>query len=118
MTLIGPTTYNSTIPGDVVNGDQQIFNKIKGSGSGKEQLKKVSKEFESIFISKMFSMMDQTVDRENGIFGEETKYFDNLKSYMYNEMGRNLANNPNSTFGFAKQIYEQMEKTVPGASAD
>lgn len=112
MSLIEPSAYSSAMTSNAVNGDQQIFNRIKGSGSGKEQLKKVSQEFESVFISKMFSLMDQTVDREGGIFGEETKYFDSLKSYMYNEMGRSLASNPHSTFGFAKQIYEQMEKHV------
>lgn len=112
MSMIEPTTLNSVMPSEAINADQQILNRIKGSGSGKEQLKKVAKEFESIFISKMFSLMDQTVDKEGGIFGEETKYFDSLKSYMYNELGRNLANNPHSTFGFAKQIYEQMEKNV------
>jgi len=112
MSLIEPTNYAPTMSTNVVNGEQQIYNKIK-AGSGKEQLKKVAKEFESIFISKMFSEMDKTVDKEGGIFGDETKYFDNLKSYMYNEMGRNLANNPHSTFGFAKQIYEQMEKNIP-----
>lgn len=112
MSLIEPTNYNSVLPGGTINSDQQIFNRIKNSSSGKEQLKKVAKEFESVFIAKMFSLMDQTVDRENGIFGEETNYLDNLKSYMYNEMGRELANNPHSTFGFAKQIYEQMERHV------
>lgn len=112
MSLIGPTDYTSVMSNDVINTDQQILNQVKNSKSGKEQLKKVATEFESVFISKMFSLMDQTVDREGGIFGEETKYFDNLKSYMYNEMGRSLASNPHSTFGFAKQIYEQMEKYV------
>lgn len=112
MSLIGPTDYTSVMPSDIINTDQQMLNQIRRSGSGKEQLKKVATEFESVFISKMFSVMDQTVDREGGIFGEETKYFDNLKSYMYNEMGRNLASNPHSTFGFAKQIYTQMEKYV------
>lgn len=112
MNLIQPTNYTSIMPSETINGDQQIINRIKESGSGKEQLKKVAKEFESIFISKMFSLMDKTVDREGGIFGEETKYLDNFKSYMYNELGRELASNPHSTFGFAKQIYEQMEKYV------
>lgn len=117
MSLAGPANLNtiglnSTMPNESINSDQQIFNQIKGSGSGKEQLKKVAKEFESIFISKMFSLMDQTVDKEGGIFGEETKYTDSLKSYMYNELGRNLASNPHSTFGFAKQIYEQMENRI------
>lgn len=112
MSLIEPTNYNLIMPTDTINTDQQIINQIKEKKSGKQQLEKTSKEFEAIFISKMFSLMDQTVDREGGIFGEETKYFDNFKSYMYNEMGRSLANNPNSTFGFAKQIYQQMEKYV------
>ena len=114
--MIEPTNFASAMPSGTVDGDQQIFNRIVDSKSGKEELQKVSKEFESIFISKMFSLMDQTVDREGGIFGEESSYYDNLKSYMFNEMGRNLANNPQSTFGFAKQIYEQMEKNVPGKS--
>ena len=112
MSLIEPTNYTSFMPTEAINTDQQVLNRIKDSTSGKEQLKKVATEFESLFIAKMFSVMDQTVDREGGIFGEETKYYDNLKSYMYNEMGRNLASNPNSTFGFAKQIYEQMERFV------
>lgn len=112
MSLIEPTNYTSVMPSETINTDQQILNQVKNSGSGKEQLKKVAKEFEAVFISKMFSLMDQTVDREGGIFGEETKYFDNFKSYMYNELGRELASNPHSTFGFAKQIYEQMEKHV------
>lgn len=112
MSLIGPTDYTSIMPDSAINTDQQIFNQIKGKASGKEQLKQTAKEFEGIFISKMFSVMDKTVDKEGGIFGEETKYLDNFKSYMYNELGRQLANNPHSTFGFAKQIYEQMEKYV------
>ena len=38
------------------------------------------------------------------------KYMDNFKSFIYSEMGREMAQNPRTTFGFAKQIYEQMEK--------
>lgn len=111
MSIIGPTNLNSMMP-DTVNPDQQIIDNIKSNKSGKVELDKVAKEFEAIFVSKMFSVMDETVDKEGGIFGEETKYFDNFKSYMFNELGRQLANNPNSTFGLAKQIYSQMEKYV------
>ena len=111
MTSIQPTSYNLNLQ-EAVSGEQQVFNQIKGSTSSKEQLKKVSTEFEAVFISKMFTQMDQTVDREGGIFGEETKHTEKFKSYMYNELGRQLANNPHSTFGFAKQVYSQMEKFV------
>ena len=112
MNMINAVNYASTMPTETIDSDQQVFNRIKQSNSKKEELKKAAKEFEGIFIAKMFSTMDKTVDREGGIFGEETSYYDKFKSYMYNEMGRELANNPHSTFGFAKQIYEQMEKFV------
>ena len=94
---------------DAVNRETQVVNNIKRSGSEKEQLKKVSQEFESIFITKMLNMMDKTVDNEGGIFGKG-KYMDNFKSFIYNEMGREMSSDPRTTFGFAKQIYEQMEK--------
>lgn len=112
MSLIEPTNLNPIIPDTAVNPEQQMVNRIKDSKSGKEALNKVAKEFEAIFVTKMFSTMDETVDKEGGIFGDETKYFDNFKSYMFNEMGRQLANNPHSSFGFAKQIYSQMERYV------
>lgn len=111
MDLIEPNMY-ANAAGKTINGEQEVLNRVRNSKSGKEQLQKVAKEFESVFISKMFSLLDKTVDREGGILGEETKYFDNLKSYMYDEVGRNLANNSRTSFGFAKQIYEQMEKFV------
>ena len=112
MSLIGPSEYSSAVQEKTINGEQDVLNRIRNSKSGKEQLQKVAKEFESIFIAKMFSVMDKTVDKEGGIFGEETKYLDSLKSYMYDELGRSLANNPHTSFGFAKQVYEQMEKHV------
>ncbi len=106
--MITPNVNMSTSI-DAVNRETQVVNNIKRSGSEKEQLKKVSQEFESIFITKMLNMMDKTVDNEGGIFGKG-KYMDNFKSFIYNEMGREMSSDPRTTFGFAKQIYEQMEK--------
>ncbi|MBP7211566.1 rod-binding protein [bacterium] len=110
MGLIEPTKYG--IMSGTLDADQQAVNNIRENPSNKEQLKKVAKEFESIFISKMFSVMDESIDRDNGIFGQEAQYSKTFKSYMFNELGRNLASNPRTSFGFAKQIYEQMEKYV------
>lgn len=93
--------------------DTEMINNIKKNPSSKAQLKKVASEFEAIFITKMIETMDKTVDKENGIFGKEGHFLKNFKSFMYNEMGRQMAKNPNSSFGFAKQIYDQMEKFVP-----
>ena len=84
-----------------------------GSKTEKEQLKKVAGEFESIFISKMLTEMDKTVDKEGSLF-QESKYMDNLKSFMYNEIGREIASNPHTSIGIAKQLYTQLEKQVKG----
>ena len=92
--------------------DYDVVNTIRSSGTQKEQLKKVAKEFEAILVSKMLTQMDKTVDRENSMFGD-SKYMDNFKSILFNQIGRDVANSPTSNIGFAKQLYQQMEKTVP-----
>lgn len=96
-----------------VNADQELYNQIKNSGDEKTQLKKVAQEFESIFITKMLEEMDKTVDREeDGLFGNDHQYEDTFKSIVFQQMGRDLASNPRTTFGFADQIYRQMEHLV------
>ena len=95
-----------------VNSDQVLYNRIKESGDSKEQLKKAAQEFEAIFVTKMLSEMDKTVDRENGILGKESPYVDTFKSIVYQQMGHDIASNPRTTLGFAESIYRQMEKYV------
>jgi len=108
------TSQTAGISTDIINHDVQNINDIKrNSKSQREQLKKVSTEFEAIFVTKMISALDKTVDREGGIFGSENKYMGKFKSFIYNEVGRQIAKNPYSTVGFAKQIYNQMEKSLP-----
>lgn len=94
--------------------ENAILNQIKKSGSSKEQLKKVASEFEAVFVTKMISLMDQTVDKEGGAFGDEGNFLKNFKSYMFNEMGRDIAKNSKTSFGFAAQIYKQMEGSLKG----
>jgi len=90
-----------------------IENIKKGAKTEKEQLQKVANEFESIFISKMLTEMDKTVDKEGSLF-QESKYLDNLKSFMYNDIARQISSNPHTSIGVAKQLYTQLEKTVKG----
>jgi len=98
----------------VVNSDQILYNRIKESGDSKEQLRKAANEFEAIFVTKMLSEMDKTVDHENSFLGKESPYVDTFKSIVYQQMGHDIANNPRTSFGFADQIYKQMEKYVVG----
>ena len=94
------------------SSDLSAIENIKGSSkSEKEQLKKVASEFESIFVSKMMMEMDKTIDKEGSLF-QESKYMDNLKSFMYNQIAREISSNPNTSIGIAKQMYTQLEKQV------
>lgn len=96
------------------SSDLAAIQNITGSGkTEKEQLQKVASEFESIFIAKMLTEMDKTVDKEGSLF-QESKYMDNLKSFMYNGIAREIASNPHTSIGIAKQMYTQLEKTVKG----
>lgn len=70
-----------------------------------------SKEFESIFIAKMLTEMDKTIDKEGSLF-QDSKYLDNFKSFMYNDIARTIAKDPNQNLGIAKQLYTQLEKTI------
>ena len=92
---------------------QAIADIKKGAKSEREQLKKVAKEFESIFTAKLLNEMDKTVDKTGSLF-QESKYLDNLKSFMYNDIARSLANDDRINLGIAKQMYAQLEKTVKG----
>ncbi len=105
-----PQTYSQ-------GGDYDFINTVRSSGTQRQQLKKIAKEFEAILVSKMLTQMDKTVDRENSMFGE-SKYMDNFKSIFFNQIGRDVANSPTSNIGFAKQLYAQMEKSVPAEAGD
>lgn len=94
------------------SSDLSAIENIKnGAKTEKEQLKKVASEFESIFVSKMMMEMDKTVDKEGSLF-QESKYTDNLKSFMYNQIAREISSNPNTSIGIAKQLYTQLESQV------
>ena len=94
------------------SSDLSAIENIKGGAkTEKEQLKKVASEFESIFVSKMMMEMDKTIDKEGSMF-QESKYMDNLKSFMYNQIAREISSNPNTSIGIAKQMYTQLEKQV------
>ena len=96
-----------------VNSDQILYNRIKESGDEKTQLKKAAEEFEAVFITKMLQEMDKLVDKEeNGLFGNDNKYEDAFKSIVFQQMGHDMASNPRTSFGFAQQIYRQMEHLV------
>lgn len=82
----------------------------KLKGKTKEDLMEAAKNFEAVFLNQLFNAMEATVEKD-GMFsggkGEET-----FKSLFYDEIARNASSNSANSFGFAKQIYEQMKDQV------
>ena len=111
------TTQNYIPQSYSQGGDYDFINTVRSSGTQRQQLKKIAKEFEAILVSKMLARMGKTVDRENSMFGG-SKYMDNFKSIFFNEEGRDVANSPTSNIGFAKQLYAQIEKSLPLVAGD
>ena len=76
----------------------------------KEELMAAANQFESVFINQLFKALNATVQKD-GMFsggrGEEM-----FKSMFYEEIAKDIASNPATSFGFAKQIYEQMKDMV------
>lgn len=93
--------------------DQSIdaLQKIQNSSSGKlDKLKKASCEFESVLLTQMFEIMDSTVERSGFLSnGKNEKMF---KSLMFQEVSKNIASNPATSIGLAKQIYEQTKDRI------
>ena len=86
MALISSHTQNLTP--DVINVDVQRLGNIKSMKSPKAQLEKVSKEFEAIFVTKMLNTMDKTVNKDGGIFGNDDKYLDKFKTFIFDFIKR------------------------------
>lgn len=75
-----------------------------------EELMKAAQQFESVFIGQLFNMMDKTVERDemfSGGRGEEM-----FRSMFYDEVAKNIASDSSTSFGLAKQIYEQMKDLI------
>lgn len=87
------------------------FRNIQGMNvSQDEKLKRVSQEFESVFISQMLNMMDKTVERTGFISGGKGE--EKFKSMMNQYIAKDIASSPTASIGIAKQMYEQMRKSI------
>jgi len=75
-----------------------------------EKLKKTASEFEAVFVTQFLEILNSTVERSeefSGGRGEEM-----FRSMMNEEVAKNIASNPKTSFGFAQQVYQQMKDRV------
>jgi len=75
-----------------------------------EELKKSAQDFESVFVNQFLEILNSTVERSeefSGGKGEEV-----FRSMMNQEIAKEISSSSISSFGFAKQIYEQMKDKI------
>jgi len=78
------------------------------TGDKKKQMD-AAKDFEAVFVTKMLDIIDSTVDREGGFLGKG-KAAAAFKPFYHQAIAQEIVSNPDSSFGLAKQMYEQMEQ--------
>ena len=107
--MINPTDITTTMFGLQKNKIEDL----SGAGKNKmdnEKLKKTTQDFEAVFLTKFLEVLNSTLERSeefSGGRGEEM-----FRSMLNEEIANSIASNPQTSFGFAKQIYEQMKNRV------
>ncbi|MEB3286485.1 MAG: rod-binding protein [Vampirovibrionales bacterium] len=79
------------------------------------KMRDTANDFESVFVKQMLDAMEQTVDREDSLFGsnDSESYF---RDMMHAEMAKQMSGRPGgSNFGLAESIYRELAKSQPVA---
>lgn len=85
-------------------------NKInKRENKEKEDLKKVSQDFEALFLKKLFDEMDKTVDRKNSLFdgGNAEEIF---RGMLNDERAKSISKS--GGIGLGELIYKQLSSEI------
>ncbi len=105
--MINPTStdINETLSNNIVSSLDSTSSSMNNAKD--EKLMESAKDFEAVFVSKFLETMDSTVER-NGFLGDSNgeKIF---RSMMFQEIGKDIASTPQTSLGFAQQIYDQMK---------
>lgn len=88
-----------------------VLNKAKGANLEDSQMMEAAKDFEAVFVTKLLNVMDSTVSRDEG-FMKQGKTEKTFKSFYHQAIAKEMTRDPETSFGLAKQIYEQMKDMV------
>ena len=88
--------------------DPSKFAGTKGSQNATEEsLKKAACDFEAVFVKQLLDIMDSTVQKSEFMRGGQAENI--FKSMMNEEISKEIASSPSSSFGLAEQVYKQMK---------
>lgn len=87
------------------------FSNIKGTKAEKdEKLKQAARDFEAVFINQFFNTIESTVQKSEFLHGGQAE--NTFKTMLNEELSKQIAQNPSSSFGLAEQIYAQMKNRI------
>ena len=87
------------------------FRNVQGmKATEDERLKRVSQEFESVFVAQMLNIMDKTIERTGFISGGQAE--EKFRSMLNQYIAQDIAKSPTGSIGIAKQMYEQMKRSI------
>lgn len=107
--MIEPTAQQQI---NISQGQNEI-NKLSGinfKNKTDRELMEAASQFEAVFVNQLFKAMEATVERDGLLSGGKGEEM--FRSMFYEEIARDISSNPATSFGFAKQIYEQMKDLV------
>jgi len=108
--MINPTNNNMAMFNlqnkniDSLNANSQIKNQRD------EDLKKAASDFEAVFVRQFLDLMDTTVTKSDFMRGGQGEEI--FKSMLNEQVAQNIASTPSTSFGLAKQVYEQMKSRL------
>jgi len=75
-----------------------------------EELMAAAQQFEAVFVNQLFKALDSTIAKDGMFSGGRGEQM--FKSMFYDEIAKDISSSPATSFGFARQIYEQMQDMV------
>lgn len=109
--MIGPidnqSVYRMNSP--INNLNNMNFKNIPAQDKD-EKLKEAAKDFEAVFIHQFMETIDKTVERSDFLRGGNSE--NTFRSMLNQEIAKNTASSPSTSFGIAEQIYRQMKDRI------
>ncbi len=75
-----------------------------------DQLKKAAQDFEAVLVNQFLEILNSTVEKSEEFSGGKGEEM--FRSMLNQEISKNISSTPQTSFGFAKQIYEQMKEKM------
>lgn len=107
--MMNPVDINTAMY-NVQNKKLEELAGVNKNKKSDEELKKAAQDFESVFVNQFLETISSTVEKSEDFSGGRGEEM--FKSMLNGELAKNISSNSQTSFGFAKQVYEQMKNKV------